>query len=181
MFQNNSEDVAKQKLLLLYILETTPIPLTREQFTELLIDNFNINFFIIQQYLSELVEGSFISVDELDPENSILNLENAGKESLNYFKSKISNKTIRKIHCILNVDVDGIKIPVQSKADSYPRDNGEINVNLKLIENNETVFSMYISVPNQEQAFILMDKWNQSPEYYFKSIIDLFINNKPAI
>jgi predicted transcriptional regulator len=166
MFQNNTEDVAKQKLLLLYILKVSPDFLTKEKLSEILIDNFNMNFFIIQQYISELSAGGFISLDN-DESNPVLVLEDGGSETLDYFKS--------------NLNSSGKPIPIQAEATSYPRDNGEINVNLKLVEMEETVFSLYLSVPNQEQATVLMEKWEKSPDYYYKSIIELFIDNKPTI
>lgn len=180
MFQNNSEDVAKQKLLLLYILKVSPEPLSKEKVAELLIDNFNMNFFIIQQYISELLDGSFIRMEEKD-HVSVLVLEDSGSESLDYFKSKITDSMISTVHSIFNLDSLGDQVPVQTEATSYPRNSGEINVNLKLIEQGETVFSLYISVPNEDQATLLMDKWENSPEYYYKSIIELFIDNKPTI
>ena len=179
MFQNNTEDVAKQKLLLLYILEVSPKSLTREKLSEILIDDFNMNFFIIQQYLSELTSGGFISLDN-DESNPELVLEKGGSETLDYFKSKITDSMISQVHKVFNLNSSGNPIPIQTEATSYPRDNGEINVNLKLIEMEETIFSMYLSVPNQEQAAILMDKWKKSPDYYYKSIIELFIDNKPT-
>ena len=180
MFQNNTEDVAKQKLLLLYILKVSPEALTKEKLSEILIDNFNMNFFIIQQYLSELTTGGFISIGN-DETNQLLVLEDSGLDSLDYFKSKLTDSMISKVHGIFKLNYSGGPEPIQTEANSYPRDNGEINVNLKLIELEETLFSMYISVPNQEQANILMDKWEKSPDYYYKSIIELFIDNKPTI
>ncbi|WP_409228126.1 DUF4364 family protein [Gudongella sp. SC589] len=180
MFQNNTEDVAKQKLLLLYILKVSPGSLTKEKLSEILIDNFNMNFFIIQQYLSELTSGGFVSLDN-DEGNQVLVLENSGSKSLDYFKSKMTDSMISKVHGVFNLNSSGNPTPVQTEATSYPRDNGEINVNLKLTEMDETVFSMYISVPNQEQAAVLMEKWEKSPDYYYKSIIELFIDNKPTI
>ena len=180
MFQNNSEDVAKQKLLLLYILKVSPEPLSKEKISELLIENFNMNFFIIQQYISELSDGSFIRIEE-NNHVTVLVLEESGIESLDYFESKITDSIISTVHKIFNLDSFGDPVLVQIEATSYPRDNGEINVNLKLVEQGETVFSLYISVPNEDQAKILMDKWENSPEYYYKSIIELFIDNKPTI
>lgn len=180
MFQNNTEDVAKQKLLLLYILKVSPEALTKEKLSEILIDNFNMNFFIIQQYLSELTTGGFISIGN-DESNQLLVLEDSGLDSLDYFKLKLTDSMISKVHGIFKLNSSGGPEPIQTEANSYPRDNGEINVNLKLIELEETLFSMYISVPNQEQANILMDKWEKSPDYYYKSIIELFIDNKPTI
>jgi predicted transcriptional regulator len=180
MFQNNTEDVAKQKLLLLYILKVSPDFLTKEKLSEILIDNFNMNFFIIQQYISELSAGGFISLDN-DESNPVLVLEDGGSETLDYFKSKMTDSMISEVHRIFNLNSSGKPIPIQAEATSYPRDNGEINVNLKLVEMEETVFSLYLSVPNQEQATVLMEKWEKSPDYYYKSIIELFIDNKPTI
>lgn len=178
MFQNNTEDVAKQKLLLLYILKVSPESLTKERISEILIDNFNMNFFIIQQYISELTAGGFISLE--NNEDSLV-LENSGSETLNYFKSKLTDSLLSEVHRVFKLNSSGDPVPIQTEATSYPRDNGEINVNLKLMEQNETVFSIYLSVPNKEQAEVLMDKWKRAPDYYYKSIIELFIDNKPTI
>lgn len=180
MFKDNTEDVAKQKLTMLYILQISPERISKEKLTEILIDNFNINFFIIQQYVSELAENSFISFSDLDGE-TVVNLEKPGSEILDYFKGKISKEMTDSIHKIFGLDPSGKRMSSHSEGNSYPRDNGEINVNLKLVEMDETIFSLYISVPNQEHADLLMKKWKDSPDKYYKSIIDLFINEKPTI
>ncbi len=48
-------------------------------------------------------------------------------------------------------------------------------VNLKLVENEDTLFSIYMSVPSLDQAEDICDKWKTDTQRIYKNIVDLFI------
>ena len=50
----NSLELAENKLLMLYILKSIKDPISNAQFTEIILENNFMNYFIFQQYLSEL-------------------------------------------------------------------------------------------------------------------------------
>ena len=66
MFIENTEELAQNKLLLLYIIDKSSVQLSNQDITELILEKNYMNYFLIQQYLSELVRTSFIEVVESD-------------------------------------------------------------------------------------------------------------------
>ena len=52
MFENSAE-LAENKLLLLYILQVLKRPISNSQLTEIILENNLINYFTLQQYISE--------------------------------------------------------------------------------------------------------------------------------
>ena len=60
MFEYNQE-LAENKLLLLYIFDKIQLPVSNNLITEIVLENNLFNYFHIQQYLSELVTSDFFS------------------------------------------------------------------------------------------------------------------------
>ena len=88
MFAENTEELAQNKLLLLYIIDKAEKPLTNEEITEFMLENNYMNYFLIQQYLSELTSSKFIEYVHED-DKKIYKMLNKGKITLYYFQDRI--------------------------------------------------------------------------------------------
>ena len=60
-------------------------------------------------------------------------------------------------------------------AEYFLKENQEYMVNLKLVENEESLFSIYISVTSSEEAESMCDKWKNDTESLYKNILKLFM------
>ena len=60
MFNDNTEELAQNKLILLYIIDKSQSSLSNSQITEIVLEDNYMNYFLIQQFLSELVKSKFI-------------------------------------------------------------------------------------------------------------------------
>jgi predicted transcriptional regulator len=174
MHNIHSQEIARFKLIILYTIKESPTPIDNIKLTELLIDKFDMNYFFIQEYLIELLENQY--VEELNDDNNIKYLiTDKGTQVLDYLKDILGDK---EKNILLNL-FNNSRNPKQQKedviADYYLKESGEYNVNLKLIEKDEILFSLYVSVPTENQAKLLCKKWKQNPVFYHKSILDLFI------
>lgn len=56
MIHRDTEELAENKLLLLYILSEAGIPLSKNQVTQVVLENSLMNYFSMQQFLAELVQ-----------------------------------------------------------------------------------------------------------------------------
>lgn len=176
MFQNQTEDIALNKLIILFTINVSPNPLYKEKLMETLMTINDTNYFLLQQYLSELIHSKMISqVEDEKLIHYILNKK--AVEALEHFGFKIPEDIMTKIKKHFNIQSVSESIKTTVESTTYPKDNGEYNVNLKIIENGDTIFSLYISVPNKSQSDELCRLWEDSPDYYFKSILDLFIKS----
>lgn len=89
MFIENTEELAQNKLLLLYIIDKSEKPLTNEEMTEFVLENNYMNYFLIQQYLSELISSNFIEYLTIEDKN-VYKIMDKGKATLSYFEDRIS-------------------------------------------------------------------------------------------
>ena len=78
MYENSAE-LAENKLLVLYVIKSLRQPISKTQLTEIILENNFINYFTLQQYISELetigksVKNDFDNI-KIKMHNSILDL-----------------------------------------------------------------------------------------------------------
>ena len=60
MFENSTEELAYHKLLILYILDKINMDLTNSQITQVVLETEMMNYFSLQQILSQLMDSKFI-------------------------------------------------------------------------------------------------------------------------
>ncbi|NYC93670.1 putative transcriptional regulator [Clostridium acetobutylicum] len=88
MFEDTLE-LAENKLLLLYILHKLEFPISKNQFTEIILENNFMNYFILQQYISELISSNFVKSEQKDNKHSV-SITHSGTKVLNLFINRLS-------------------------------------------------------------------------------------------
>ena len=172
MFEENTEELAQNKLLLLYIIDKSENLLTNELLTEFVLENNYMNYFLIQQYLSELIESEFIEYKDIKDEKKYILLDK-GKITLSYFEDRISPAIKDEIsNKFFKAKEEQIKA-AEVIGEYYQNDDNEYIVNLKLIENTKTLFSLYLNVSTIEQAKLICNTWKDNTEYIYKNLINI--------
>lgn len=175
MFIENTEELAQNKLLLLYIIDKSEVPLTNGQITEFVLENNYMNYFLIQQFLGELVSSKFIEYSRSD-NKEIYTLLKKGKITLDYFIDRIPEEIKKDIDTNFEIKKEEIKRETQVIGDYFKKNENEYIVNLKLVENNNTLFSLYLNVVSSEQAKTICDNWKLNPDSVYQQILStLFV------
>ena len=173
MFTENTEELAQNKLLLLYIIKTATYSFTKEDLTEFILEKDYMNYFFIQQYILELLESGFIKADNQDEEKFML-LEK-GSLALDYFESKIPETLKEELDEIFQKEEKIKKQETQVVSEYFEKENNQFNVNLKLVENEDILFSLYLNVGTLEQAESICKIWKDEPDSVYQGIINMFI------
>lgn len=173
MFTENTQELAQNKLLLLYIIKTASYSFTKEDLTEFILEKDYMNYFLIQQYILELLESGFIKADNEDDEKFVL-LEK-GSLTLDYFESKIPEILKEELAKIFQKQEKIKKQETQIVSEYFEKENNQFNVNLKLVENEDTLFSLYLNVATLEQAESICKIWKDEPDSIYQGIINMFI------
>lgn len=177
MFFENTEELAQNKLLLLYIIDKSNSSLTNNEITELVLKNNYMNYFLVQQYLSELVDSKFIEYKKIKDKNVYILLEK-GKATLSYFEGRIPKETKDQILSLFSKDIQEKNKPTHIIGEYYKNSNSEYTVNLKLIEKSEVLFSLYLSVPTKEQAEHICQVWKNKTEYIYKNLLNMLVDDE---
>ena len=178
MLMENTEDLAQNKLVLLYIIEMSPSPFTKEQLSEFVLERNYMNYFLIQQYVGELLNSNFIKLEEKDNKQVYIILK-SGKVALHYFEDRISDSVKEDVKEQFGQKEKEVLMQTQILCDYYEKENTQYVVNIKLVENDDTLFSLYLDVVTKKQAELICDKWKNNTEHIYQSIIKLFIDEKP--
>lgn len=177
MFIENTEELAQNKLLLLYIIDKSEKPLTNEEMTEFVLENNYMNYFLIQQYLSELISSNFIEYLTIEDKN-VYKIMDKGKATLSYFEDRISKVIKEEITSKFIKIRENEKKATQVLCEYFKKNNSQLMVNLKLVENEETLFSLYLNVPTDKEADKICHTWKNNTEYIYKNILNILVDEK---
>lgn len=175
MFNENYNELAEQKLIILYILDKIDAPITNSEFIQFVLENnSNMNYFYVQQYISELINTKFIKVT-INNDKEMYELTELGKNTLKYFSFRIPKNT----KSVIDEKYEKFKTKkikeTQILSDYFKKNETEYMVNLKVIENEITLFNLTLNVPSLKQAKHIANNWKSDSERIYKKIFDLLI------
>ena len=168
MFENSSEELASHKLLILYILDKINMDLTNSQITQVVLETEMMNYFSLQQFLSQLMESKFLTTyKESDREYYSLTQE--------YFLSRIPEDLTKKIDEYVALNKQSLLSDTEVKSSFIQQNNNEFIVNLRVIENQSNLIDLNLNVSSEKQAQQICNNWKNNASYMYAEIIDLLI------
>lgn len=174
MFENTAE-LAESKLLLLYILKKLNRPISNTQLTEIVLENNLINYFTLQQYVSELDSSGFIQYEEVNDKKLIV-ITKKGENVLSFFKDRISPSKISIIDKHIKDKIELIKKELTIQSDYTLAKNDSFMVELTALEDGLPLIDLKLSVPTKKQATSLCSKWQEDPSGIYNQIINLLFS-----
>lgn len=174
MFSSNSEEVVQSKLLILYIIKTCPTNLSNNELSEFILKKDFMNYFQFQQYIRDLIESEFI-IKIVEDKDNIYQISEKGNNTLELFENKIPEMIKEKLLIDFKIKEKEIKREAQISSDLFKKENNQFNVNLKLIENDNVLFSLNLEVSTKEQAEFICNYWKIDPNEIYQEIINIFL------
>ncbi|MCD2345421.1 DUF4364 family protein [Clostridium guangxiense] len=171
MFEDTVE-LAENKLLLLYILNELKFPISKNQLTEIVLENNFMNYFILQQYILELISSNFIESVEQDGKHRI-SITSPGINVLNLFSNRLTDEKKLIIDNYLKLNLNNIKNAISVTADYTIENKNSYVVTLKAIESDITLIEVKLNVVSNKQARDLCTKWKNSSSDLYTKIINL--------
>lgn len=161
-----TQELAENKLIILYILNRINMPVTDEQISKIILDNKLMNYFYLKQYLDELLDSDFIKIDEKK-----YIITNDGLNILKLFFTRIPLDTRQKIDEYILLNKEKFKQESQYIATYYKKSDNEYIANCKVIENDIVLIDLSINVVNSAQAKQICDSWKQKSQDIYGYII----------
>lgn len=174
MFTNSSQQLAENKLLLLYIIDRIEFPMSNPQITQFVLENDIMNYFMLQQFLGELKDSKFIIENTKDNEH-IFTITDMGKSTLSYFVNRIPKSQIERIDQLLNIQKEKFIRNTQITADYIKIKDDEYLVKLGVVEKDLPIINLKLSVANNKQAKQICEKWRESAPNLYGQIINMLI------
>jgi predicted transcriptional regulator len=167
---DNTLELAENKLLLLYVLYEIKLPVSNNQLTQIILENNFINYFTLQQYITELNSSKFIEYTDKDGKQRLVITEK-GVKVLSMFKNRISVSKIDSIDEYLLNHLPGIKKEITVNADYTIVKNNNFIVNMTVVENDLLIMDLKINVPSKKHAEDLCKKWKENSSHIYDNIM----------
>lgn len=172
MFKDTTE-LAENKLLLLYILNKINTPISNSHITQIILENNLINYFSLQQYLSELIESGFIE-DYKEDKRHMLNISSHGKGVLEFFTNRIPDKKMDLIDSYLDLHIKKIKKDVEVISEYEISGTNKFIVTLKLKDQENTLLELKMPASTNAEAKNICNTWKENSEELYKKILNIF-------
>ncbi|NLJ78598.1 MAG: DUF4364 family protein [Tissierellia bacterium] len=175
MFTENTEELAQNKLILLYIIDQSNTPMGNQEIIEFIMEDNYMNYFLIQEYLRELVESKLLREVEGDDDKAYI-LSNEGKVILSYFEGRIDDKIRKEI--LDKFSRFGKHQEKTARIIGEYHEGGDEGyiANLKLIDKHNIMLSLSITVPTAEQAKTICSIWKDNPEHLYEALFGILVD-----
>lgn len=180
MFENSSEELASNKLLILYIIDKIEVDLTNSQITQVILETEIMNYFLLQQFLSDLVEAKFLNTYK-ESKKEYYCITQKGFEILESLIDKIPQDIGSNINNYIKNNKQRILSNTEIKSSFKKQSDYEFIVNLRVIENRSDLINLSLNVSSEKQAKLICDNWRKNASYMYAEIIQSLIQEKPTL
>ncbi len=175
--------LAENKLILLYLINKMSMPLSNSDISLFALEKDYMDYFQLQQYLSELVDSEFLEVTKEN--NSLLyTLTDDGLDVISYFIDHISDQHKNDINVFVNENKGRIRAEYDVTANFFPEINNDFLVKCGICESDGTsLMELSVLVPTRQQAQSICYNWKKNVNNVYSSIMsaltsDQFPNKK---
>ena len=176
MYENSAE-LAENKLLVLYVIKSLRQAISKTQLTEIILENNFINYFTLQQYISELETAKFVEYIEKN-DKKLITITDKGENVLSIFNDRISPIKRDIIDNYISKTIDNIKKELTIHSDYTIENNNSFIVDLKALEDETLLIDLKISVPTKKQATSLCNRWKENPSDIYTKIVQVLFSDE---
>lgn len=162
--------LALSKLKLLYIFNQFGIPLTNIELTSFALENNFMDYFLLQQILSDLYKSKFLDIHSQNGHEYYF-LTDEGINALNMFGDMLPEYFTKDVNSKFEKMQKDLKRKNELIGHYYKKSDNEFVVSFQVLENRSVVFNLSINVPTEDMAKSICKKWNSNPEEIFSSIL----------
>lgn len=167
---DDSLNLAENKLFLLHIVDKINLPISNIQLTEIVLENKLINYFTLQEYITELISSELLTKISQNSKDRLV-ISNKGKEVLSLFKNRLSKEELDKLDSYIDGRMNLIKKEATVSADYTIENSNSYVVTLNASENNIPLIEVRLTVASNKQARELCSKWKDNPSDLYTKII----------
>lgn len=171
----DSENILENKLIILFALSQFKVPMTKEQITQIVLENVQISYFDIQFLIENLKTDEFIN-ELSEGGRSYYSISEAGRSTLKLFESRIPAYIREIISMFISQNKDKVLRQVKYQATYLKHNDGEFIVNLVLLENEVSLIDIKLNVVNKNQAEFVCSNWEKNGEKLYTQLINTLIH-----
>lgn len=166
----NQDPLTLYKLIVLYMLDRVSFPLTKAQVGDFILEKEYTNFLTLQQAISELTDAELVEARSIR-NRTHLELTKEGKETLDFFKNRISPSIRSDIDKYFKDNEFELRNEVSVFSNYYKSTSGEYEASLCIKEKDIELVNIKLSVPTEDIASSICDKWEGACQEIYSNIV----------
>lgn len=175
----NKEKLAKNKLIILYIMHKIEYSLSNSQLLKLLYDFEGFNYYYFQHILSDLVEQKYI-INYQHGEEWLYKITPSGSNVLELTQNILPGIIKYKLDTLIENLQKNLKHDVTISAEYIPENGDAYITKCKVVENHKTLFELNIYCVSQEQAKIVSENWKNNAIELYPQFIELLTQSNTS-
>lgn len=177
MFESSLEKLAESKLTILYLLNKMNTPMSKGQICQFALELNYIEYFSLQNYISEMVESNFIK-EIKDSEKLIYINTDEGKKILSMFSSKIPESVKKQVDDYVSNMKRQVRREIGTKADYFHIGKNKYVVNCGIYENEKIIIELKMTLASKEQAILACKNWKSDTDAFYLDNVKRLLKNK---
>lgn len=162
------------KLTILNMLDKVDFPLTNTQISNFFLEQEYTDYFRVQQVISDLVDTDLIRAESTH-NNTRYFITAAGKETLGFFKDKISDAIERDTLAYFEKNKVELRNVNSILADYYKTPNQDYAVRCQFLERGINLIDLTLTVHGREQAEAICNNWKDQTEDVYGYLMDILL------
>jgi len=176
LLNQSSDQQLKSKIIILYTINQFSVPLTNQQLTDFILEHDIINYFDLQQFLTDLVDTSMLEYSTSEGENYYVITE-SGRNTLELFSDRVSQSLRRKINDSVDSKKKSFVIKTNVTADYFKEDDNDYVVHLTVKEGIYTLMDIKVNVVSNRDAKQICENWNKKAQYLYGDIMNRLVDD----
>ena len=162
------------KLTILYMLDKAGFPLTNTQISNFFLEQEYTDYFRVQEVIGDLVNADLINFESTHS-NTQYTLTAAGRETLGFFKDKITDGIENDVKSFFERNKLEFRQENFILADYYKTTNQNYDVRCQVRSDSTTVLDLTLAVTTKEQAEAICNNWKNSNEDVYAYLMDILL------
>lgn len=175
---DNATTLAENKVLILYILNLINNDIRQDDLFKIITSINDINYFYFKQVLTDLIDSKLVGSHTKEEEEQVIRITSEGKNAYILTKDVLPGIMKLKADNIFKKEFASIEEESSVIAEFIPKDENNYIIKCKIVENNETIFSVKTFAGSRERAKRIVDNWNENAKSIYPEILNLLLKNK---
>ena len=172
---SDSETLAENKVLILYVLDTVKKPITNDALYSVVSSAIDLNYFYFQQFLLDLIEAKYVVCYTKETQD-VYQLK-AGKNTLDLTLDILPGIIKLRVDTNLKSNIEMFENAQSIVSEYTPKSENEYEVICKIVEDNEVIFEIKTFAYSREQAQNIVENWKQNATNLYPKLIGLLTKN----
>ena len=165
------DPITLYKLIVLYMLDRVNFPLTKAQIGDFVLEKEYTTFLTLQQAISELTDADMVRAKSIR-NRTHLEITEEGRQTLGFFENRISSQIREEIDKYFKANEYELKNEVSVLSNYYKSTTGEYEANMIIREKNINLVNLTMSVPTEELAASICDKWETANQDVYNLLVE---------